>query len=713
MAFFEELKQRKVSRVAIAYLVVAWLGVQVASIALPAFAAPVWVLRVLILVLALGFPLALVLAWAVDLTPEGARFVPGGTGWKRLLAISAAIAVLAIGWFVLGQPALRMGDASPVASTDAAAAPAHAAAASTRSIAVLPFVNMSGDPANEYFSDGLAETTLDMLAQVHDLKVIARTSSFAFKGKSIDVREIGRKLDAAHLLEGSVQQAGSTVRITAQLVRTSDGAHLWSHQYDRQLTDVFKIQDEIASEVVKALQLALPAAEQARVTGRRTDDVGAYQEYLRGVALLPGRRVPDMRSALQHFQRAIALDPKYAKAYASASMTIGLLETYTGKLSPAEQALQTSYLQTALELAPGLGEAHAAAGSLHERQGKFDVAQEDYKRAIELAPSFATAWQWYGELAAIQLGDAALSRRLLERAVELDPLSPAVRGEFALSLAEDGDADRALAELDRMSRDNPGVALVYLDRARVYEARGDLVNVLRAYRSYFAGEPEARSRLRNRCESLLRFGAMREAADCIERARGTDGEDYGLLARIHLKADSGDYAGALALSQKRSNPDPWEQATFLLALGRGPEALAILQKLEPGMFIQPVPQLTSGYAYDPIMGGMALMESGAQAQGRDLLQRGLEYNASKPIWAMDFGRGWTDVYAWAWLGDDARACAAAREVVAAGYYLDMNQLFVNPHLAKLRKEPCFEAAIAPAKAKAAAQVAAARAAGLL
>ncbi|MEO8162053.1 MAG: hypothetical protein ABI588_11605, partial [Arenimonas sp.] len=238
MAFLEELQQRKVVRVAVAYLVVAWLGVQVASIALPTFDAPLWVLRVLILVIALGFPLALVLAWAIDLRPEGPRFVPGGTGWRRLLAFSAAVGLLAIGWFALGQPALRGGAAAPVTGVAPATLASPAAA---RSIAVLPFVNMSGDPANDYFSDGLAETTLDMLAQVHDLKVIARTSSFAFKGKAADVREIGRKLDAAHLLEGSVQQSGTTVRITAQLVRTSDGVHLWSHQYDRQLTDVFKI----------------------------------------------------------------------------------------------------------------------------------------------------------------------------------------------------------------------------------------------------------------------------------------------------------------------------------------------------------------------------------------------------------------------------------------------------------------------------------------
>ena len=201
MSFVAELKQRKVFRVAMVYLVVAWVANQAASIALPAFDAPAWALRVLILLFALGLPLALVLAWVLELTPEGPKLTPGKIGNRRMAWLSIGLAALALAWFFYGQPALRSRDV---------------VLAQDRSIAVLPFVNMSGDPANDYFSDGLAETTLDMLAQVQNLKVIARTSSFAFKGKDIDMREIGKALGAAHLLEGSVQQAGDTVRVTVQ-----------------------------------------------------------------------------------------------------------------------------------------------------------------------------------------------------------------------------------------------------------------------------------------------------------------------------------------------------------------------------------------------------------------------------------------------------------------------------------------------------------------
>jgi TolB-like protein len=226
------------------YLVVAWIAVQAASIALPAFDAPAWVLRVVILLIALGFPFALVLSWALDVTPEGLRFSAGSAGNKRIALVATALVLLALVWYFRGQPAWRPDAAPANTQSMATAAPAAAEAASSRSIAVLPFVNMSNDPANDYFSDGLAETTLDMLAQVPDMKVVARTSSFAFKGQAIDVRKIGAALGATTLLEGSVQRYGDAVRITTQLVKTSDGTHLWSKHFDRQLADVFKIQDD-------------------------------------------------------------------------------------------------------------------------------------------------------------------------------------------------------------------------------------------------------------------------------------------------------------------------------------------------------------------------------------------------------------------------------------------------------------------------------------
>jgi TolB-like protein len=250
MSLFDELKQRKVFKVGGAYLVVAWLAIQAASIAFPTFDAPPWALRVFILIVLLGFPLALVLAWVFDVTPEGVKKSASHVGNKRIYAVASALVALALLWYYVGAPAFRAGDVD-----------AHA-------IAVLPFENMSGEKDNEYFSDGISEEILNTLAQTPGLKVAARTSSFSFKGKSMDVPAIAHALKVRMVLEGSVRKQGDRVRITAQLIDASNGFHVWSQTYDRQLKDVFAIQDEIAHAITHARKrtCALPK----RISARRS-----------------------------------------------------------------------------------------------------------------------------------------------------------------------------------------------------------------------------------------------------------------------------------------------------------------------------------------------------------------------------------------------------------------------------------------------------------
>lgn len=716
MAFIEELRQRKVVRVAVAYLVVAWLGVQVASIALPAFDAPTWVLRVLILFLALGFPLALILTWAIDLTPDGPRYSPGGVGWKRMVAISIGIGALALGWYFVGQPAFR--DVPPststaAANTPSAPAPQEAAKRDERSIAVLPFVNMSRDPANEYFSDGLAETTLDMLAKVRDLKVIARTSSFAFKGKNSDVREIGRALDAAHLLEGSVQQSGKMVRITAQLIRTRDGTHLWSQQYDRQLTDVFQIQDEIAAEVVKALQLVLPVAERERLTDKRTENVAAYQQYLRGNALLPKRRVSEMREALAHFERAIELDPGYAGAYAAASMTLGLLDNYAGSPTDDEKARRRRYIEQALRLNPNLGEAYAARAGLYESERNIAAADADYRRAIELAPSFATAYQWYAEFLRREVGEFERSLPLMRRALELDPLSPIIRNEYTLALAADNRIDEALEANVQLLREHPEFSAGYASRANLLEVKGDLVGALRSWYALIKSDPGARSRMTAPCATMLRFGAVNDASACADKAAAVIGEAEIDGLRRSVMIARGQYEKAHAnLASQATSHDPWDLLMLQVATERYKAGLVVMKSLMPELFEQP-PRLESNYPGDGVVAGLLVMKAGDRSSGQDLLRLALKTHARRPHNQYIFGRGWNDVLAWSLLGDLKQACNAIGEAVSAGYFLDVEMLEHMPQLAELRKQPCFEAKLAPARAKAAAQREAARKAGLL
>ena len=714
MSFVAELKQRKVFRVAMLYVVVAWIAVQAASIALPAFDAPAWVLRVVILLIALGFAFAVVLAWALEITPSGLRFSAGGAGGKRIAVVAALLVALALVWFFRGQPALRPAEvagANVARATGAVAANAEAA----RSIAVLPFVNMSNDPANDYFSDGLAETTLDMLAQVPNLKVVARTSSFAFKGKADDVRRIGAALGAATLLEGSVQRAGEAVRITAQLVKVSDGTHLWSKHFDRQLADVFKIQDEVATEVVRALEVSLPANDQQRLTQKRTENVEAYQEYLKGIALMPGRKVDDMRAAAAHFEKAIAIDAGYARAYVAAADAYQLLAEYAGAV-PAEQAHVDAYIERALLLAPDLGEAHASRGSQLQNAHDIDGAEREYRRATELAPSYATAFQWYGELLCYVLHDFAASERMLRHAVVLDPLSAIVQDQLVYPLIAANRFHDAQVELDKLLREHPDFAQGYSTKARFAEAQGDLVGALRGFAEHAARDPAALARIGDRCFVLERFSAIEPARSCLSGLLKSSSGDIALAASTDLaQLQLVDSTAATVLAQIKAgmHVDESFEPYLLLCIGRVDEALSILRVIFPQQFAVPAPPPRSGSFYRTFLAGYALLRSGATAQGTTLLH-GLVYERSqRPITASMADFAWWDVVTFELLGERERAIAALEQGVAAGVILDLWNLDAEPLLAELRADPRFGKIIAPARARAAAQVAEAQAAGLL
>ncbi|MEO7251854.1 MAG: hypothetical protein ABIW30_04510 [Arenimonas sp.] len=280
MSLLAELKRRKVFKVGAAYLIVVWIAVQAASIGFPAFDAPPWALRAFILVSMLGFPIAVVMAWVFDVTPEGVKLDAITSGSKRVFAVAALLIVLTLGWYFYGQPAFRKGDdvSKVVVSSNALAADPH-------SIAVLPFVNMSADPAQEFVSDGIAEELLNRLAQFSDLKVAARTSAFRFKGKSLDVADIGRQLKVSHVLEGSVRKQGTQLRITAQLIDTASGFHMWSHTSDGDAADVFKVQDEISTAIANALEAKL-SGDSASVTPNRSANPAAYGDYLQGRAFV-------------------------------------------------------------------------------------------------------------------------------------------------------------------------------------------------------------------------------------------------------------------------------------------------------------------------------------------------------------------------------------------------------------------------------------------
>jgi TolB-like protein len=338
-SFFTELKRRNVVRVGIAYVIVCWLAVQAGEAVLPGFGAPEWVFKTLVLFLAIGFPLVLIFAWAFELTPEGLKksrdvdisnSVTSSTA-KKINAIIMGSLVLALGYFLWERQGLIEAanqPPEPVAAAESMPSPPPtettspediAESAQRRSIAVLPFVNMSSDAEQEWFADGLTEEILNSLARTPDLLVAARTSSFKFKGSNEDIPTIAASLGVEHVLEGSVRRSGDRLRVTAQLIRADDGFHLWSQTYDRTHDDVIEIQEEVAIQIADALDTAMDPEALARMLSSGTASVPAYEEYLKGLADFGTAMVSgdeySMVSALEAFQRAVELDPEFANAW--------------------------------------------------------------------------------------------------------------------------------------------------------------------------------------------------------------------------------------------------------------------------------------------------------------------------------------------------------------------------------------------------------------
>lgn len=311
-----------------------------------------------------------------------------------------------------------------------------------RSIAVLPFVNLSRDPDNEYFSDGITETLLMTLTKLGDLKVISRTSVMTYKGSDKKVRQIGEELGVATVLEGSVQRVGQRVRITAQLIEAETDAHLWAETYDRNLEDIFAIQSEVAEQIATSLKSALTPAEKARIDSRPTESVMAYQQFLKGRYFLARRTEEAIRQAIEQFRQAVEADPSFAQAWAGLADGYALLPSYSNAPAVEASAEARGAAQRALALDPALGEAHAALGLVAQNDWNWAEAEREYRRAIELSPGYSTAYHWYGNLLSdLSRDDEAIST--LEYALELDPLSLPVHMGLGVACMYAGRFERA------------------------------------------------------------------------------------------------------------------------------------------------------------------------------------------------------------------------------------------------------------------------------
>ena len=443
--FFAELKRRNVYKVAVAYAVVSWLLIQVATQVFPFFEIPNWAVRLVVLLLILGFPVALILSWAFEITPEGIKLeseiepsksIKRRTG-RKILAMTIALAVVAAGLFVyqlvrsksavmsrpVTQPEARPGFQSEAATV-----------APNKSIAVLPFVNMSADKNDEYLSDGMTEELINVLSKVPGLRVPGRTSCFAFKGKNEQdiFRKVGDQLHVGTVLEGSVRKAGDKLRVTAQLINVSDGFHLWSKDYDGDVKDILNFQSNVAEQVVQALQVQLGTEAARALSKKPTENAEAYRLYLLGRYHFAKFTRVGWTNAIHYFEQALQIDPAYPLAYC------GLADTYGwagGQTLPGREAWakEMEFARKALALDPNLAEAHLSMGTaLYSVLGPY-ASKKELDRAVELNPNLALAYDQYGwTFAEMGRFDDAIAAE--KKALELDPLNTFLNTDLAFFL---------------------------------------------------------------------------------------------------------------------------------------------------------------------------------------------------------------------------------------------------------------------------------------
>jgi TolB-like protein/Flp pilus assembly protein TadD len=465
--FFAELKRRNVYKVAVAYAVVAWLTIQAASILLPAFNAPQWAMQIVILILVVGFPIALAFSWAFEITSEGIKresevqadeSITHHTG-RKIVALTIVLAVVATGLLIFQF--VRSRSTSPSAAT-----------ISNKSIAVLPFDNLSGDPQNAYFSEGIQDEILTRLAKIAELKVISRTSTQRFKSAPNDLKQIAQQLGVANILEGSVQKANDQVRVNVQLVNALTDAHLWAETYDRKLTDIFAVETEIAKAVADVLQAKLTGSEQHGIAARPTANTEAHQLYLKGRFFWNKRTGSDLKKSIDYFEQAIAVDPNYALAYAGVADGYVFLPGYTAGTPQEFYPKAKAAAQKALELDDTLAEAHTTlALAIWYYDFDFSQANREFQRAIELNPNYATAHQQYGNntLSALGRFDDAIAEG--KRAVELDPLSLVINSDLGFNYYYARRYDEAIAQLRKTVDLDPGYYYAHVNLGQALVAK--------------------------------------------------------------------------------------------------------------------------------------------------------------------------------------------------------------------------------------------------
>lgn len=475
--FFTELKRRNVYKVAAAYAVVAWLLIQASSILFPTFEAPPWVMKVFVAIVFLGFPIALILAWAFELTPQGIKrteeVAPTESTTRRtgrkmtaLIVIAAVVAAALLAFQFLRTNSAPHATEKPPSAATAGAIP-------LKSIAVLPFASLSEDKANEYFASGIQDEILTRLAKIADLKVISRTSTQQYQSKPGNLPEIAKQLGVAHILEGSVQKAGDAVRINVQLIKAEGDSHLWADTYDRKLTDIFAVETEVAQKIANSLEAHLTGREQRQIANIPTKNPQAYDAYLRGLALIIRQSAEHVEKAREFLQRAVELDPEYAQAWAQLSIAESELY-FSEDESPARLERARHAAETAVRLQPDLGDAHNALGLFYYFcMQDFDRALLELEEARKRSPNDGNVI-FYTALVKRRQGKLDEAIDLQKKATIFDPRNPDMWSNLGRSYRGKRDFRTAREMFDRAFAVSPDETQFIAEKAEAYLAEGDL-----------------------------------------------------------------------------------------------------------------------------------------------------------------------------------------------------------------------------------------------
>jgi len=699
--FFNELRRRNVFRVAIAFLIVAWLLLQVVDILMPILALPDWVGRFVFLLLVIGFPISLLFAWAFELTPEGVKLeknvdrsesITPSTGRKLDFTIIGVLVV------ALGVSMYANFDEEVEPDSKSAEALVTAGKAS---IAVLPFANRSADESDAYFVDGMHDDLLTQLAKISALKVISRTSVLQYRNTEKSMKVIGDELGVSTLLEGGVQRAGDRIRINVQLIDAYTDEHLWAETYNRELTadNIFEIQEEISKEIAGALHAALSPDEEKRIAARPTQNLMAYEAYLVGRQRLATRNLDDVAESVEYFEAAITEDENFAEAYAALAEA-RMVQNNIGALSLEDLLDNVRPLVAKIEsIGREFGMGYAAIAGLAEYEGDLKRAETYYQKAIDVGPSEITPHVWLGLLHQNFTGDFEAALHLYDVARELDPVSTLAKYNYAAHLANLGGRDEALDVLRKAVEDAPGNATVrsFYGEVLAYSF-GRFADALREMQRAAVLDDPIKSYVGLLFTELGDFDSARLWHEAYVRKYSDASFGKSIEIRLLHANDQLREAAEIAEIMLGFSRDTISEPNLLrtlrdynISIENQNDALDWYQKIFPEL-LQDDPDVNRANIMAAVDLALLLKMAGREDELLVLAEKSLDVMDSMPRMA-NLGIGLLDVELYAILGDRDSAIASLKEANDAGLIKHVDLGLHYPNLASIAGDAEFQRVI--------------------